>query len=253
MRRLTQGLLVMLALATAVSLALAQDDTRGTSSQYGSQSSTGQMQTISGTVVSSSDNSLTITMDSGQQMKFEIDKDHVMLPQNLRTGDRVEVTYNPLSGGKFQASHVMMASGTSGVSRSNQDQNWQSGSSQSGSSMSTTPQRISGRVVTSDDNTLTITTDSGQRMTFQIDRDRVMVPQNLQAGNRVDVSFNPGTAGDYSATNITIASSTTSPGSQYGTSGTGQLPGTASPLPLIGISGLLAVAGALGLRFARRR
>ncbi len=186
------------------------------------------------------------------------------------------------------ASAVLAQSDQTGSSQSGSS-NYQSQSDQSNPAGQS--QTISGTVVSSDNKSLVITTDSGQQMKFSVDQNTL--PQNLQPGQRVDVNFIPQSGGKFKATQVSLSSST-APGateqgtstsgtsgtsnqgtssSTYGTapSGTSQgtmgtmgqnqpastsrrhLPGTASPLPLIGLSGLIALAGAFGLRLAAQR
>jgi hypothetical protein len=175
MRRMMATLALVLALGFTALTAVAQDNSQypsqNTPGQSGSMNNqTGQIQTISGTVVSADSKSLTITTDSGQQMKFDVvnEANMTLKHQDLKPGNRVDVSFVPQTDGKYMASDITLATGTSVTARDT---------------------RMSG----------------------------------------MTGSQNPGMMNEKS-------------------SRTGRLPGTASPLPLVALGGLAAIAGALGLR-----
>ena len=64
--------------------------------------------TISGTVVSTTGDQLVITTDAGQSMTFSA-MNSVNVPTNMAVGNRVTVTYRPLTGGDYQVSRVVIA------------------------------------------------------------------------------------------------------------------------------------------------
>jgi hypothetical protein len=141
-------------------------------------------------------------------------------------------------------------------------------------------QTASGTVVSSSPTQIVVRTTDGRQMTFMVDADS-KVPGNLQQGSSVTVRYHDmnGTlhAANVSATSGTgTATSTTQPaadptGNDARTAatpettattratatdpdtGTTRMPATASPLPLVGLSGLIALAGGLGARALRRR
>lgn len=121
---------------------------------------------------------------------------------------------------------------------------------------------ISGTVVSMNDEVLVLSTDRGQ-LTFDLDKSTEM-PANIAVGNRITVSYdsddNP--ADKMDARQIVMApvspaSPSPKPARQPQTSAPAneertELPATASPVPLAGGMGLLALAASLLLRKARR-
>ena len=135
------------------------------------------------------------------------------------------------------------------------------------STTTTTDMTVSGTVVSSDNDNLTIRTDTGT-MTFKLDTalDRARYG-NLAAGTRVAVTHRMETAGTNAgmdvATNINVTSepsastttsttTTTTTDNTYAQNTRSTLPATASSLPLVGLLGVLALAGALALRERRK-
>jgi hypothetical protein len=125
---------------------------------------------------------------------------------------------------------------------------------------------VTGTVVSSVDNQLVIRTDSGQQMTFSLDQVGLDPGRmNLDAGDRVRIEHRAGTtAGTMVAVNVTeldasgaavTQDQTTRYQDQTSTSydDSSTLPATASPLPLIGLVGFLALLGGMGLRAIRHR
>lgn len=131
---------------------------------------------------------------------------------------------------------------------------------------STNTMTVAGTVVSTDNDMLTIKTDTGETMTFSLDKSKLDPARlSLGAGKRVQVTHTMGTTGTNQmvATNITLLDDTSNQ-NQTGTPSTtdntyaqdntanDNLPGTASPLPIFGLLGLLALAGSLVLRAASR-
>lgn len=134
--------------------------------------------------------------------------------------------------------------------------------------MAQSEQTASGTVVSSSATQLVIKTADGRQMTFVVDSDS-NAPANLPQGAPVTVRYHDmngtfhaanvsATAAAPSTTQTTPSTDTTAPDTTATAApdtdtGSRQLPATASPLPLLGLSGLLALGGGLGARLLRRR
>ncbi len=129
--------------------------------------------------------------------------------------------------------------------------------------MNAVSQSISGTVVSSTGNTLVIKTDAGDQMTFNLDAMSER-PASLTAGSRVGIQYHTLEGGKYHAASVKLEpASGAAPPSEMTSDETSAadrtatepraLPGTASPLPLYGLGGLLSFGTALGLRFRSRR
>ncbi len=157
---------------------------------------------------------------------------------------------------------------------------------QSGSSNMSSMQTVSGTVVSSNDNSIVITTDDGTRMTFTRDSMSGNLPSGIQNGSRVTVQYDSPNPGSYHVDTVTLAPAGTSNPSETSPSGTSNpsgtsiygsnpsgtttesnmnentttttttskpgMPRTASPVPLIGLAGLLALGAGFGLRAIRQ-
>jgi len=124
---------------------------------------------------------------------------------------------------------------------------------------------VSGTVVSSSSSSLVIKTDSGSRMTFQVDTSSNL-PVGIAAGDRVSLDYESLAGGKYHVSRVSSESTTMPSGSErYGktetpsteTSGAAgekpeKLPRTASPLPLIALIGSLSVGAAVGIRLFSR-
>lgn len=127
-------------------------------------------------------------------------------------------------------------------------------------------QTVSGTIVSTTGDQIVITTDAGQRMTFNRDVSFTM-PSGLAVGNRVSVTYRGIDANDYTVNRIVMAdntvtgtttttdNTTSTTTSTYGTTNTydTDLPGTASPMPLIGLLGALGLAAGTAIRALKRR
>ncbi|PYQ01918.1 MAG: hypothetical protein DMF82_17985 [Acidobacteria bacterium] len=139
---------------------------------------------------------------------------------------------------------------------------------------------VSGTVVSSSPTQVVIKTDDGRQMTFAVDAQST-VPAGLAQGNPVTVSYHEMGGGTFHAASVTVSSAgmpsttanppstdtstyanttrTTAPAAQEPMESAGaktrttrRMPSTASPLPLIGLAGLLSLSAGLGLRALRR-
>jgi len=139
---------------------------------------------------------------------------------------------------------------------------------------------VTGTVVSSSPTQVVIKTDDGRQMTFNVDAQST-VPAGLAAGKPVTVSYHDMGGGTLHAATVTVSSAgtpstttnppattndtyanttrATAPAAQEPMESAGaktrttrRMPSTASPLPLIGLAGLLSLTAGLGLRAVRR-
>lgn len=115
-----------------------------------------------------------------------------------------------------------------------------------------------GTVVSSSGGALVIRTDAGEEKTFVVDA-YSDVPATLTAGALVTVESQALADGRHQVTRVTtggaggVVPDTGTVPMPTGTSTSAQeLPGTASPLLLLGLAGIVAIGGGLGLRRAFR-
>lgn len=87
---------------------MAQENPYGTAPPPGPSVTTS---TISGTLVSSSAESIVVKTDAGIESTFTVDAGSV-LPAGMTPGDRVSVEYHMLDGGSYLASRVTSVSGS---------------------------------------------------------------------------------------------------------------------------------------------
>ena len=133
----------------------------------------------------------------------------------------------------------------------------------------------SGKVVSSTPEQVVVQTDDGSQMTFKVDAQST-VPTGLSAGSRVTVTYHELAGGMFHAASVAPSDAGTSPtmNTQEAppprpatttttaqepmpertttTPTPGRLPATASPLPMVGLAGLLSLTAGLGLRALRR-
>ena len=175
-------------------------------------------QSASGTVVSSSSSQLVISTADGRQMTFMMDN-NTNRPSSLAQGSSVTVRYHDMNG-TFHAANVAAGTGsTAGASAGNTNTT----TSTTGTSSPTGTTGVTG-------STAGTTADP--------------------AGD--DARTPDTTAQDATGTAGTTTGTTRAMADDQDT-GTGRLPATASPLPLMGLSGLLALGGGLAVRAFRRR
>jgi hypothetical protein len=114
-----------------------------------------------------------------------------------------------------------------------------------------------GTVVSSTATSLVIRTEGGQEKAFVVDA-YSDIPPTLSVGARVTVESQALADGRYQLTKVTTGATgtgsgmETTPMSDDPSTSAQELPGTASPLLLMGLAGLVAIGGGLGLRRAFR-
>ncbi len=185
-------------------------------------------QTASGTVVSSSASQIVVRTSDGRQMTFMVDADS-NVPSNLQQGSNVTVRYHDMNG-TFHAANVSAGTGTTGSS--------------AGSTATTPSTPTTGATAT------TSSTPTGTSATSAPPTQRT-TPTADPTGNDARTQQDP--ARPTTAAQDPDTTATTGTTAQDTDTDTGRMPATASPLPLIGLSGLLALAGGLGARALRRR
>ncbi len=110
----------------------------------------------------------------------------------------------------------------------------------------------SGRVAETTGTTLTIVTETGDRLSFYVS-DPSRLPMNIALDQSVRVAYQRQTDGAFRVVNVTSI-----PAAGAGKTSTTAiedeaLPQTASPVPVIGLFGLLAIGVGVGLRTFTRR
>jgi hypothetical protein len=136
---------------------------------------------------------------------------------------------------------------------------------------------MTGTVVASDAGSLVIRSDAGVESTFTVDSGTDL-PGSLRPGDRVSVTYHMLDGGAYHASRVAVQQGS-DPGSTAGSSAEGaapaapgddpaggmgsgasdpagaggDLPRTASPLPLFAVMGVLAIGAAFGIRAIFRR
>jgi RNase P/RNase MRP subunit p29 len=210
------------------------------------QSSTAGTETVTGTVVSSGPAVVVIDTDAGRQT-FVVDTDSTV-PSNLVAGSRVTVNFNRLSDDRMHAATVALL-GTEPIS---------SDATTAPPSMGPT-QTVTGTVISSGNGQLVVDTPSGQR-TFIVDDDSHLA-SDVTVGSRASVAYHTLSSGRLHAGDVTLmmaaqpqattpmaAAPAPAPAPMRTASA---LPQTASDLPLVGLVGLIALAGAVGVRVVR--
>jgi len=223
-------------------------------------------QSASGTVVSSNSNQLVIKTSDGRQMTFMLDN-NTNRPSSLAQGSSVTVRYHDMNG-TFHAANVA-ASGNSNSNMNTSAGNTNTTTATTGTASptgttgvtgstagSTGTMATTGRTGTTGSTGTAATTGSTATGTSATsanaqDRGTTADPTGNDARNtRTTAQDVTGTTGTTGTTRNTDTAGTAQADTDTGTT---RLPATASPLPLMGLSGLLALGGGLGVRIVRRR
>jgi hypothetical protein len=206
-----------------------------------SQSSPSSVQTVTGTVTSLSDEFVVITTSSGSTMNFTTDQ-RSRLPSDVAIGRKVRIAYVVDPQGNYHADKVSLlgALGVSGASiRPAAAQSTPAGSS----AMAPTDQGMGDQPSSSPGQPDEPSGNPSGTMGVS--------PSGGTMGNQPDTQGSPSDNSMSSPSGSTTGSQTSpAAGRTSGTEGT--LPRTASPLPLIGVAGVLALAAAGGLRLLQR-
>ena len=170
---------------------------------------------LSGTVVSSTTNSLVITDSSGHTRNFVLDP-QAPYEAAMNAGDEVRVQYDPIQGGMDLAKNVQTLNVTANMSRREERREMLAASE--------SPTRVPGE---------------GNLM--------------AQASTPESPNSSATTSPNASSTPPSTASSTASSTAPGATGTKEELPGTASPLPLVAAAGFLSLILAFGVGLLRRR
>jgi hypothetical protein len=181
-------------------------------------------QSASGTVVSSSGTQLVIRTADGTQMTFMTDAD-TNKPADLKAGAPVTVRYHDM-GGTMHAASVMASSGPSATTTA--------------PTTATTPPGTSAAAAPATEPTRPAADPTGN------DARMPQTPTNTTTRVQDPATTTP------ERTTAPPPAAAPAPATAEDTN-TARMPATASPLPLIGLSGLFALAGGLGTRLLRRR
>lgn len=133
-----------------------------------------------------------------------------------------------------------------------------------------TEQTVTATIVSSTPTQVVVKTADGRELTFVVDA-QSSVPAGLAVGNAVTVAYHDMGGGTLHLARVTTSAADTMPSTTTETTttaprepmpesttepaparGTNRMPATASPLPLIGLAGLLSLTAGLGLRAIRQ-
>ncbi|HEY7508853.1 MAG TPA: hypothetical protein VIG50_01305 [Vicinamibacteria bacterium] len=202
-------------------------------------------QSASGTVVSSTSNQLVISTADGRQMTFMIDN-NTTRPGSLSQGSNVTVRYHDMNG-TFHAANVTASSGTTGSSTTGTMGT--TGSTATGTSAASANAQDRGTTADPTGNDARNTRTTAEDVTGTTGTSATTGSTGTQRNMPATTAGRSTTSTGANAPQETTG--TTTADADQDTSG--RLPATASPLPLMGLSGLLALAGGLGMRIVRRR
>lgn len=199
-----------------------------------------QVSTTEGTVVSNSGGSLVVNTDSGQRT-FMVDAQS-SLPADLAAGSRVRVEYHTLANDKFHAFKVSTLGSSTDTT---------AGDTSASMGTSTTGTTTAGTTTNNNDTTNTMgtttTTAPTAGTTTTTTTDRVDTTGNTAVRNDTTTTTQTTTDATMGTTQTTTGTADTT---TTGTSGR-NLPATASPLPLLGLAGTLALGAGALLRLRR--
>jgi hypothetical protein len=134
---------LVVALGCGLGMVMAQDNPAGAAAPSGTAPAPTES-TISGTLVSSSTNSIVIKTDTGVESTYVVDGT-TALPAEMKPGDRINVEYRLLDGGAYHAARVTLGTETVAPSEASAASavGSDSGGSASGGSSSGLPQTAS--------------------------------------------------------------------------------------------------------------
>lgn len=233
MKSSTRILALLLALGVATPI-LAQTGYDNNRTTPGSSTTGTSMMKVSGTVLERSDDMIKVRTDAGTEMKFEVDEEVTVVPE-VREGARVDIEYNELGAGSYRASMVRISTAASPGTGQTGDRGTLDNDTKVTTDTRTGTDARTGTTTYGDTRTGTTDTRTGTTDT----RTGTMTHDD----HRTDAGTT--TTDRYVGEDGTRADGTTT--------GRTRLPDTASPIPLIGALGALALGGATGLRYLRRR
>jgi LPXTG-motif cell wall-anchored protein len=225
MKRLTLSVAMAAALATA-----------STAGAHAKTEFAKQLQpTITGSVASVNEHSVTVNTDGGENMLFEVDS-RSMVPTELPAGTRVRIEFHLMESGKYHAARITPIRGgemteSEGKMPAEHAGNWGAPSGESEGSST------SGTTYTPEASRTPAAAGTEQHMTERT--------EPYPAGSETKVESSSGTP------STTTSSSNQS--NEEATTGEQELPQTSSSIPLLGILGLMALGAGLLLWLARRR
>jgi hypothetical protein len=193
-------------------------------------------QTATGTVVSSSGTQVVIRTADGTQMTFMTDAD-TNKPADLKAGSSVTIRYHDMGGTKHAASVTASTAPSTTTTAPS--------TTTTAPTTSTTPPGTSAAAPpATDPSRPAASSTSPTRPAADPTGNDARMPQTpSNTTTRVQDPATATTPAPPAPTTTTAARDTD----------TARMPATASPLPLIGLSGLFALAGGLGTRLLRRR
>jgi hypothetical protein len=247
MKRSSVGILSILALALALPV-LAQSE-----------------QTASGTVVSSSATQVVIRTTDGRQITFVTDAD-TNRPSTLTEGSAVTVRYHDMNGTMHAASVTAGSAASPATPTAGSTPTGTSATGATATDRTRPTTDATGNDARTDtrsnmqQNTTGSTATTGTTSSSAAPSTGAIGPSSPRRTGTAAASTAPTqdpSTGETTRSDTTAADTATTGAMAQdqgaSTASSRTMPATASPLPLVGLSGLLALAGGLGARFLRRR